>query len=327
MNVVFFGTPDFAVPSLEALVGSRHRVLAVVTVPDAQKGRGMRLLPPPVKTAALRAGLPVLQPVSLRDPAFHAALAAYADAAFVIVAFRILPPEVFALPRGGCFNLHASLLPRYRGAAPINRAIMAGETETGLTTFLLQEKVDTGGILLQRRAEIGPDTTAGELSAALAVDGAQLVLQTLDGLEAHALAPRAQDHARATPAPKIFREQCRVDWTLPARRVHDAIRGLSPSPAAWTMHGTVTLKLLRSRPAAADDLEAAGDLAAAESIGAAPGAIGAAPGSVRAAKRQLFVACADAWLEVLELQQEGKRALGAAEFLRGYRFGEQDTLL
>jgi methionyl-tRNA formyltransferase len=318
MNVVFFGTPDFAVPSLEALVGSRHRVLAVVTVPDTQKGRGMKLLPPPVKTAALRAGLPVLQPESLRDPAFHAALAAYADATFVIVAFRILPPEVFALPRGGCFNLHASLLPRYRGAAPINRAIMAGETETGLTTFLLQEKVDTGGILLQRCAEIGPDTTAGELSAALAVEGAQLVLETLDGLEAHALEPRAQDHALATPAPKIFRDQCRIDWTLPARRVHDAIRGLSPSPAAWTTHGIVTLKLLRSRPVAGDT--------APESV-AAPESIGAAPGSVRVAKREMFVACADAWLEVLELQQEGKRALGAEEFLRGYRFGKTDILL
>jgi methionyl-tRNA formyltransferase len=306
VTIVFFGTPHFACASLETLLASTHEVKAVVTVPDKAQGRGKRVLGSPVKEAAAAAGLPVLQPEQLRDAEFLSALEAIDADLFIVVAFRILPPEVFAMPRAGSFNLHASLLPRYRGAAPINRALMAGETRTGVTTFLLREKVDTGGILLQRAVDVGPETTAGELAEQLASIGARLVLETVDGLAAGALRPLPQDDALATPAPKIHREQCRIDWTRPASVVHNFVRGLSPAPAAWTLHGGTLLKLLRSVPDA--------------SLPSAPA------GAVVADGASLRMACGEGWLRVLELQQEGRKAMTAEAFLRGYRLGDDPRL-
>lgn len=306
MTIVFMGTPDFAVPSLRALAVDGHTIVSVVTAPDKARGRGQRVSATPVKEEALRLGLPLLQPDSLRDPAFVEALRALQADVFVVVAFRILPSDVFTLPRLGAFNLHASLLPRYRGAAPINWALINGDTETGVTTFFLREKVDTGNMILQRRLAVGPDTTAGELHDALMTLGADAVVDTVR-LIARGEAPGLeQDDTLATPAPKIFRADCAIDWSAAARRVHDRIRGLSPHPAAWTLHGAAQLKLYRTRV----------------SDSPAPGPAG----TVTVIDGRLIVTCGDGAVEVLELQQEGRRAMTAAEFLRGYTFTPGDKL-
>ncbi len=301
------GTPVFAVPSLESLVENGYRPVAVVTAPDKPRGRGQKLSPTPVKEAALRLGAgEILQPESVRDPGFVRQLEALAPDLVVVVAFRILPPEVFRLPRLGAFNLHGSLLPRYRGAAPINRAVMAGETETGVTTFFLQEKVDTGDMLLQRRMPIGPDETAGDVHDRMMMLGAEAVLETVRLIEAGRAVPQRQSDALATPAPKIFRDDCRIPWHRPAGAVHDHVRGLSPYPGAWTTHGATLLKIYRTRRL--DDAPTA------------------APGTVLEAGQRLVVACGEGAVELLEVQQEGRRSLPAEAFLRGYELEEGEGL-
>jgi methionyl-tRNA formyltransferase len=307
MTIVFMGTPDFAVPSLRALAADGHTIAAVVTAPDRARGRGQRVSATPVKEEALRLDLPLLQPATLRDPVFVEALRVLQADVFVVVAFRILPPEVFTLPLLGAFNLHASLLPRYRGAAPINWALINGDTETGVTTFFLREKVDTGGMILQRRIAVGPDATAGELHDALMILGAETVVDTVRSIARGEAPALEQDDTLATPAPKIFRADCAIDWSDPARRVHDRIRGLSPHPAAWTLHGAAQLKLYRTR---VSDIVASGPA-----------------GTVSVPDGRLAVMCGDGALEVLELQQEGRRVMTAAEFLRGYSFAPGDRLM
>lgn len=302
------GTPAFAVPALEMLAENGYRPIAVVTGPDRPRGRGQQVTPTPVKEAALRLGIEtILQPESVKDPAFVRALAALEPDLFVVVAFRILPPEVFKLPRLGAFNLHGSLLPRYRGAAPINRAIMAGETETGVTTFFLKEQVDTGDMILQRRMSIGPDETAGEVHDRMMMLGAEAVLETVRRIDAGTVETQPQEDTLATPAPKIFREDCRIPWDRSAAEVHNHVRGLSPYPGAWTMHGDVLLKVYRTRPA--DDMEH-----------------GAAPGTVLEADERLVVACGEGAVELLEIQQEGRRQLPADVFMRGYPLRVGDRL-
>lgn len=302
------GTPAFAVPALEMLAENGYRPVAVVTGPDRPRGRGQQVTPTPVKEAALRLGIEtILQPESVKDPAFVRALAALEPDLFVVVAFRILPPEVFKLPRLGAFNLHGSLLPRYRGAAPINRAIMAGETETGVTTFFLKEQVDTGDMILQRRMSIGPDETAGEVHDRMMMLGAEAVLETVRRIDAGTVETQPQEDTLATPAPKIFREDCRIPWDRSAAEVHNHVRGLSPYPGAWTMHGDVLLKVYRTRPA--DDMEH-----------------GAAPGTVLEADERLVVACGEGAVELLEIQQEGRRQLPADVFMRGYPLRVGDRL-
>jgi methionyl-tRNA formyltransferase len=293
------GTPDFAVPSLELLLSSGCQVVAVVTTPDKPRGRGQELSPTPVREVALRHHLPVLQPESLREPAFVRQLDSYQCEIIVVVAFRILPREVFSLARVGAFNLHASLLPRFRGAAPINWAIIRGETETGVTTFLLEDKVDTGGILLQSRIPIGPDDDAGTLHDRLSQLGAQVVLETVRLLEQGSVNPRPQDETRATPAPKIFKEDCRIHWDHPAEQVRDFIRGLSPSPAAHALYQGKLLKVFRSH------------LTATQSTGH--------PGEIRSAPGFLHVATTSYDIAIDEIQQEGKKKMGVEEFLRGFR--------
>jgi methionyl-tRNA formyltransferase len=293
------GTPEFAVPSLEILDKNGHTISAVVTTPDKERGRGQQMSFTAVKRAALDAGYPVLQPVSLKDPSFADALRESAADVFVVVAFRILPREIHTIPPKGSFNLHASLLPKYRGAAPINWALMNGETESGVTTFFLQDAVDTGSIILQSRITIQEDMTAGELHDQLAVLGAGSVLQTVNLIQAGNVVPLPQSNSGATPAPKIFRDDCRIRWDRTIREIHNHVRGLSPYPAAWTVHRGKVIKIYRTRTAAVM-------MPVLES------------GSVFAHEGRLFAVAADGPIEILEIQQEGKRRMTAEEFLRGY---------
>jgi methionyl-tRNA formyltransferase len=246
MNIVFMGTPDFAVPSLEILLKNGYHPVAVVTAPDKPRGRGQQVSFTPVKDCALQHSLPVLQPATLSDPAFISSLISLHPDLFIVVAFRILPAKVFLIPGKGAFNLHASLLPKYRGAAPINWAIINGEKESGVTTFFLREKVDTGNIILQARIAIHDSMNAGELHDILSEVGAEIVLQSIRLIELGKAAPRVQDDTLSSPAPKIFKDDCRIDWSKSAAKVHNFIRGLSPYPAAWTMHGGTMLKVYKS---------------------------------------------------------------------------------
>ena len=310
MRVVFMGTPDFAVPTLEALLESSHRVAGVVTRPDKPKGRGLKVLPPPVKTVALARGLPVLQPSDLKDEAFLRALRSFEADVFVVVAFLILPPEVFEIPPLGTINLHASLLPKFRGAAPIQWALIRGEKETGVTTFFIERHVDTGNILLQEKLAIGPDDTFGELHDKLAELGAQVVVRTLDRLEAGTLQPRPQT-GEVTKAPKIKKEDRRLDWQEPAEQVVNRIRGLSPVPGAFSFFRGKLVKIYRAQVA---ELESGNNAPAGTVVAAEP-------------KTGLIVRAGEKGVKIQELQPEGKRAMPAVEFLRGYRVkpGERFT--
>ena len=299
MRIVFMGTPDFALPSLTGLIEAGHDIPAVVTVPDKPAGRGRHLRPSAVKECALGLHLALLQPGEMRDPAFIQELRGLAADLFVVVAFRILPPEVFSLPRIGTVNLHASLLPRYRGAAPINWAIINGEKETGATTFFIDEKVDTGSWLLQCRVPIGEEMTAGELHDLLAEEGGELLFRTVAGLDAGTLVPKPQEGA-ATRAPKLTREMGLIDWNRPTGALHNLVRGLSPYPAAWTRWRGRTLKIIKARPGPAGKHDKPGTLIYA------------------GGKCPLLAATGDGALELVTLQPEGGKALSAAEFLRGH---------
>lgn len=234
-RIVYMGTPDFAVAPLQALHDAGYPVVCVVTVPDKPAGRGLKLRPSPVKEYALAHSLPVLQPQNLKEEAFVQELQAYAPEIGVVVAFRKLSKEVYSIPRLGFFNLHASLLPQYRGAAPINWAIMNGEKESGVTTFLLSDTIDAGKVLLQSHCTISQEMTAGELHDTLAILGAPLVIETVKGLTQGTLHATEQSIAEPLhPAPKIFRADCKVDWSQNAEKLHNFIRGLSPYPGAWS---------------------------------------------------------------------------------------------
>jgi len=301
------GTPKFAVPSLQTLLANGCSVVAVVTAPDKPRGRGRKVSPTPIKQIAFAAGIPILQPESLKQSSFLGQLTALAPDIIVVVAFRILPREVFSIPRLDSFNLHASLLPMYRGAAPINWAIINGETTTGVTTFLLQEKVDTGGILLQESIPIEDEDNAGTLHDKLALLGASAVLKTVRLLESREAVPMPQDESKATPAPKISREDCRIDWRLTSLTIHNWVRGLSPYPAATTTHNGKTLKLYKT------------EIINDERRGI--------PGQVEAEDGRLRVATGDGMISVAELQVEGKDRMQAPEFLRGYRIVTGDCLV
>jgi methionyl-tRNA formyltransferase len=295
-RIVFMGTAEFALPALDLLVASGYEIPAVVTAPDKPRGRGQAMLPTPVKRRALAGDLPLLQPDTLKDPAFAEAVRALAPDLAVIVAFRILPREVFTIPRCGSMNLHASLLPRYRGAAPINRSLMNGDTETGVTTFLLDEHVDTGGILLQARAPIRDDDDAGSLHDRLADIGAEIVLHSVRLIEQGKAVPQPQNDALASPAPKIFKEDCRIAWNRPAQQVRNQIRGLSPSPAAFTTHNGNTIKIFKASVIHGTRK----------------------PGDAGAGHDFLHVGTAEGVLSIEEVQLEGRKRMGIAEFLRGY---------
>jgi methionyl-tRNA formyltransferase len=306
VKLIFCGTPQFAVPTFEALGAAGHEIALVVSQPDRPVGRDRQIAPTPVKHAALAAGVRVTQPEKIRNNVeFRAQLVAIAPDAVVVVAYgRIIPPWMLALPRLGCINLHASLLPKYRGAAPIQWAIAMGDAFTGNTTMLLEEGLDTGPILLQRTFEIGPEQTAADLFPVLAAAGAPLVVETLAGLVDATLHPQAQNHEGATYAPLLNREDGRMDFgARSAMELYNRWRGFQPWPGAFSaLHGK---KLIVHRMRVVHK-------SFAEQLGIA------APGSVRIENHRLFTCCADnTWLELLEVQLEGKRRLDAAEFLRG----------
>ncbi len=303
LRSVFFGTPEFAAHILRDLVAKGERIISVVTTPDKPQGRGMILHPSAVKKAATELGIPVLTPEKHRDPDFLESLRKLDADIFIVVAYKILPKEVFMTPKLGAFNIHASLLPKYRGAAPINWAIIRGERETGITTFLLEEKVDTGKILLAKSIPIASDETAGELHDRLMVLGAEAAIETLDGLADGTLHPTDQPSNLATNAPKIFPKDCIVNFNEPRENVHNFIRGLSPHPGAVYELGTVRLKLLRSRI----------------SLSVPPGLSELSPGKFRMSldSKKMFVGTATDPIEIIEFQREGKRAMSTEEFLRG----------
>ena len=302
MKIVYFGTPDFAVESLDAIMQSpRHEVCAVVTVPDRQAGRGQKVVFSPVKQYALDHHLPLLQPEKLRDPQFLEHLASYGADMFVVVAFRMLPEAVWNMPAHGTFNLHASLPPRYRGAAPINPAIINGDTVTGVTTFLLNHQIDEGQILLQAETPILPDDNAGTLHDRLAAMGRTLVVQTLDGIADGTLTPRPQE-GTPTAAPKIFKDDCIIRFDQPAQKVVDFIRGLSPYPAAL---------LTLVNPQGEEVLFKIFDAVAVSDPSATPKTL------ICDEKKVLKISVNDGFLQILSLQMSGKRKNSVEDFLRG----------
>lgn len=301
------GTPEFAVASLDALLQAGIQVVAVVTAPDKPAGRGMKLQQSAVKQYALEKSIPVLQPEKLKDPAFLDALRAYHADLQIVVAFRMLPEQVWNMPALGTVNLHGSLLPQYRGAAPINWAVINGETQTGVTTFKLQHAIDTGNILLQEAFELGPTETAGDVHDRMKTIGANLLVATVKGLAAGTLEEKPQattDPGSLKHAPKIFTETCAIDFTRPCRAIYNQVRGLSPFPAAFTRLNGKTVKIYQAR---------------CEEISP-----NTAPGTVESdGKTFLKFACADGYLQVVSLQLEGKKRMNIEDFLRGYRFQDQ----
>lgn len=300
-RIVFMGTPEFAVASLDALVKAGMNVVAVVTAPDKAAGRGMKTSESAVKKYAVENNIPVLQPEKLKSPAFLEALANLKPDIQVVVAFRMLPEVVWNMPPMGSINLHGSLLPQYRGAAPINWAVINGEKETGVTTFQLQHEIDTGAILLQESFPIGPNDTAGEVHDRMKEIGAKTLVETLQGLFNKTITPKAQevkDPAEIKHAPKIFTDTCRIDFTKTAREVHNLVRGLSPYPGAFTMLNGKTLKIYSGNVVIDSHTRKPGDV-------------------VSDNKTFLRFACSDGYYEVMELQLEGKKRMKAEDFLRG----------
>ena len=301
------GTPAFACPSLSALLAGRNPVVGVVCQPDRPRGRGLTLAPPEVKVLALEKGLPVLQPARVREPAFQQALAGLAPDLVVVAAYgRILPPAILALPPRGCINVHASILPRHRGAAPIQHAILAGDAESGVTIMAMSEEMDAGDILLVRRTPIAPEDTGGSLGARLAGLGAEALVAAITGLQEGVIRPVPQPTEGVTFAPRIEREHTRLDWTRPASALERAVRAFAPEPAAFTTLRGATLKVLSAevRP----------------SEGAPPGTI------VEASPRGLVVATGEESLALREVQLQGRRRMPIAAFLAGHRLAPGERL-
>jgi methionyl-tRNA formyltransferase len=319
MKIVFMGTPKFAVPSLIKLVENKYEIPFVVTVPDKEKGRGLKKQFSDVKIAALENNLPVLQPENLKDDNFLNALKDASPDLIVIIAFRMLPREVYTAPKSGSINVHASYLPKYRGAAPINRALINGEKETGLTTFFLQDKADTGNIILQEKVEILDDDNAGTLHDRLSVLGAELILKTVKLVESGKYELKVQDDLLATKAPKIFKADCLIDWNQPASKIHNLIRGLSPYPAAFTHLNSKVCKIFKSKLTNYKSVES--PLKEQERLSdtceQARFSDTYEAGKIFVIGKQIFAAAKDNYLEILELQLEGKKRIPSGEFLNG----------
>lgn len=307
MNTVFMGTPEFAVPTLQALVRHGHAVGSVFTQPDRPAGRGKKLTPSPVKSAALELELPVDQPERVRHPDALARLRELAPEVIVVVGYgQIIPQRIIDLPKYGCVNVHSSLLPKYRGAAPMNWAIANGETETGVTTMQIVKKLDAGDMLLKAKVAIGPEETAAQLSARLAPIGAKLLLETLDGLAAGTITPEPQDDAASTYAPIMTRADGLIDWTMSANTIFNRLRGFDPWPGAYTSFRGKRLHIRWAVPDSA----------------AAP-----APGAILPDGRTFLAGCGGGTaLRVSEVQLEGKNRVSAADFLRGYHPAEGELL-
>ncbi len=299
MRILFFGTPEFAACSLRQIIDHGFQVVGVVTAPDRPAGRGLNLKESAVKQVALAAGIPVLQPVNLKAAEFQEQLRTLAPDLGVVIAFRMLPQSVWNMPPMGTFNLHASLLPDYRGAAPVNRVLMNGEKKTGVSTFFLRHEIDTGDILLQESLDIDPEDNAGSLHDRLMYLGAALVLRTLEGIQQQSLTPKPQMvKTQLHAAPKIFPDDCRIHWDQDCEAVHNLIRGLSPVPGAFTTFQGKTVKILESRPWAELDF---------------------LPGSWHKLEHnRVVIGCSKGAVEVLTLQPEGKKKMAAADFANGW---------
>lgn len=308
LRIVFMGTPDFAVASLDALIRNGYNVVGVVTAPDKPAGRGQKMQQSAVKIYATENHLRVLQPEKLKDETFLSELKSLNPELQVIVAFRMLPEAVWKLPVLGTFNLHGSLLPRYRGAAPLNRAIMNGDSESGVTTFLLKQEIDTGNILFWEKVPVSPDMTVGELHDQLMVIGAGLVLKTVDALAEGSVVPVSQEKLEIDPArlhaPKIFKEDCRIDWSLETGVIHNKVRGLSPYPTAWTeltaeSKDNISLKIFRTKPEYCQHSHGPGTILSDQ-------------------KKWMKIASSTGYLWITDLQLAGKKRMGIEEFLRGF---------
>ena len=297
MKIIFMGTPDFAAASLEALIDSRHEIQAVVTQPDKPKGRKGELTPSPVKVIAKREGIKVYQPLKVRDEEFVKTLRAYNPDVMVVVAFgQIIPLSILEMPKYGCVNIHGSLLPKYRGAAPIQWAVLDGEKETGITTILMDEGIDTGDILLKKTIKIDTDETSGSLFDKLMALGAKTILETLDELEKGSLTPTKQGESPTAYAKMLTKAMGLIDFTKPAKELDCFVRGMDPWPSAYTLLAGKTLKLWKVR--------------AVEGGGKA--------GSVIEIDKESFtIACGEGAIEVLEVQLEGKKRMSAGDFLKG----------
>ncbi len=298
MKIVFMGTPGFAIPSLKILHESKHEICAVVTTPDKERGRGQKITFTPVKQFAVENNLPVLQPENLRDENFISELKKFDADIFVIVAFRILPKEVYTIPKSGSFNLHGSLLPKYRGAAPIQWSIIKGEKETGVTTFFLQEKVDTGNIILQKKMKIEDDDNLGTIHDKMSLIGADAVLETVNLIESGNFKFSEQDNSLATPAPKITKENSKINWEKSAEEIHNLVRGLSPYPCAYFVHNEKSYKVFKTKIVESNS----------------------APGEILQNKKEVIFGCGKNSISILELQPEGRKKMTIEEFLRGYKF-------
>jgi methionyl-tRNA formyltransferase len=302
LRIIYMGTPEFAVPALELLIQNNWNVVGVITAPDKPKGRGQKLIPSPVKEAALKHGLHILQPTNLKSPEFQDELRALKADLQIVVAFRMLPEAVWDMPPIGTFNLHASLLPNYRGAAPINWAIINGEKETGVTTFFLKHEIDTGSIIFQEKVAILPEDDLGSLYEKLMDLGANLVLKTVEAIAADEVVALPQDESKAMHhAPKIFKETGEIDWNSSAEDIHNLVRGLSPYPAAWTTLDGKNCKIFKT--AVSEENLSKTELGNYSSDG----------------KTFLKFQTGDGSLEILELQLEGKKRMKIGDFLRGYK--------
>ena len=300
MKIVFMGTPDFSIPSLKSVYKSNHELAAVVTAPDKERGRGRKVTFTPVKQFAVDQNIPVYQPEKLKgNIEFVDQMNELHPDLFVVVAFRILPKGVFNIPKFGSFNLHGSYLPKYRGAAPIQWALINGETETGLTTFNLAEKVDTGNIYLQEKIEIFPADNFETLHDRMSLLGADLVLRTIELIESGNYELKQQDDSIASSAPKITREICKIDWNKTALEIHNLVRGLSPHPAAFFNYNDKVLKIYKTEIVEKKDLKSF---------------------QILQTKTELEIGCGKDAIRVLEIQQEGKKRMGIEEFLRGFKF-------
>ena len=306
MNIVFMGTPEFSVACLQRLIDDGHRVLAVYTQPDKPCGRGHNLTPPPVKVLAESSGIPVFQPVTLKNEAVVEELRNIGPQLIIVVAYgKILPQSVIDLPEYGCINIHASLLPRYRGAAPIQWCVLNGEKTTGITSMQMDAGLDTGDMLLQREIAIGENETSGELHDRLSLLGADVMSDTINQLEAGTLSPRKQDDSASNYAPMLTKALCRIDWNDSARNIHNKVRGLSPWPVATTVYNGKIIKIHST-----------------EKVDGAKGK----PGEVMENKGRLVVSCGDGLLEIRVLQAEGKKAMPAKDFLAGNKIETGEIL-
>jgi methionyl-tRNA formyltransferase len=300
MKLVFFGTPDFAVPTLDALHDSSHEILGVVTSPDKKSGRGLKVTSAAIKKRAEKYSLPIYQPESTGSEQLHSILKQINPDIYVVVAYKILPESILNIPPRGAVNLHASLLPKYRGAAPVNHAILNGETETGLTTFLIQKKVDTGDLLLQQSLPIDNSVTTGEALSKLSFLGADLVIKTLDALAQNKIKPIKQDGDKATFAPKISVQDCKINWSNPALMIHNQIRAFSPKPGAFTFYKNKRVKLFGSK--VLQNLHNARLL----------------PGEIEHTNSFLKIGTGTEPIQITNIQIEGKKKLPVDQFILGF---------